>query len=173
MVQSQLNPSINFPEIRYVDQVDLGFKAPIYSLNLYKKPIIIALGQLNTNFQESSNIVYFPIYLIGNKKVVLQIGVYEFLSSNLSNVLDKTGDLDLELAGNPLIYSFIKSNKLQLTNNNEDLFKPDKVLSKIEEVDEDVKEIKDDAKKGLNPNTDISKLKKAELLELISKENSN
>lgn len=130
MVQSQLNPSINFPEIRYVDKGDLGFKAPIYSLNLYKKPIIIALGQLNTNFQESSNLVYFPIYLIGNKKVVLQIGVYEFLSSNLSNVLDKTGDLDLELAGNPLIYSFIKSNKLQLTNNNEDLFKPDKILSK-------------------------------------------
>jgi predicted NAD-dependent protein-ADP-ribosyltransferase YbiA (DUF1768 family) len=147
MVQSQLNPSINFPEIRYVDKEDLGFKAPIYSLTLYKKPIIIALGQLNTNFQESSNLVYFPIYLIGNKKVVLQIGVYEFLSSNLSNVLDKTGDLDLELAGNPLIYSFIKSNKLQLTNNNEDLFKSDKVLSKIEEVDEDVKEIKDDAEK--------------------------
>jgi len=63
------------------------------------------------------------------------------------NVLDKTGDLDLDLAGNPLIYSFIKSNKLQLTNNNEDLFKPDKILSKIDEVDEDVKEIKDDAEK--------------------------
>ena len=145
MVQSELNPSINYPEIRFVDKVDLGFKAPIYSLNLYKKPIIIALGQLNTNFQESSNIVYFPIYLIGNKKVVLQIGVYEFLSSNLSNVLDKTGDLDLNLAGNPLIYSFIKTNKFQLTNNNDDLLNPDKVLSKIEEIDQDVKDIKDDA----------------------------
>jgi len=134
MVQSRLDPSINFSEVRFLDKVDIDFKAPVYSLVLYKKPIIIALGQLNTNFQERANIVYFPIYLINHKKVILQIGVYEILSNNLSDVLDKEGDLDLTLVGLPLIYSFIKSNLNLLINNN---LKYDK-LSKIEEEDETI-----------------------------------
>ena len=121
MVQSRLDPSINYPEIRYLDKVDKGFKAPIYSIFLYKKPIYIALGQINTNFQEQANIVYFPIYLIGNRKVILQIGVYELLNTTLPNVLDKLGDLDLKLVGQPLIYAFIKSNLNLLTNFNKDI----------------------------------------------------
>ena len=134
MVKSQLNPTINFPEIRYINQQDIGFNAPIYSMTIYKKPIIIALGQINTNFQQEANIVYYPIYLIGNKKVILQIGVFEILSSNLTNVLDKYGDLDLKLLEQPLIYSFIKSNLALLTNNNETIYdKYDKNLSKISE----------------------------------------
>ena len=108
MVQSKLDLSINYPEIRFLDSVDIGFKAPIYSIILFKKPIIIALGQINTNFQEKANIVYFPIYLLGYNKVILQIGIYELLTSNLSNMLDKVGDLDLTIVQEPLIYSFIK-----------------------------------------------------------------
>ena len=49
MVQSQLNPSINFPEIRYVDKVDIGFKAPIYSLNLYKSVTYTNLLTIDVN----------------------------------------------------------------------------------------------------------------------------
>jgi predicted NAD-dependent protein-ADP-ribosyltransferase YbiA (DUF1768 family) len=134
MVQSKLNPTINFPEIRYIDKVDIGFKAPIYSIILFKKPIIIALGQINSNFQEQANIVYFPIYLIGNSKVILQIGLYEILNNNLPNVLDKNGDLDLTLVDSPLIYAFVKSNLSLLTNNNSDLEEDvERKLSKIEE----------------------------------------
>lgn len=137
MVQSQINPSINFPDIRYIDQVDIGFNAPLYNMELYNKPIVIGIGQINTNFQEQDNIVYFPIYLIDKKRVKLQIGIFEVLSSNLSNILDKFGDLDLNLIDQPLIYSFIKSNLALLTNNSDLFDKDEKKLSKIsEEVDE-------------------------------------
>ena len=108
MVQSKLNSLINYPEIKYIDQEDIGYNAPQYSITLFKKDIVIAIGQLNTNYQEKADIVYFPIYLINNKKVILQIGIYEFLANNLPNVLDLTGDLDLNLSDQPLIYSFIK-----------------------------------------------------------------
>ena len=130
MVQSRLDPSINYPETRFLDKADIDFRAPLYSMILYKKSIIIALGQLKTNFQEKANIVYFPIYLIGNRKVLIQIGVFELLNNNLPDFLDKYGDLDLNLVGAPLIYQFIKSNLNLLTNYNEDLFDPK--LSKIE-----------------------------------------
>jgi len=144
MVQSQINPSINFPDIRYIDQVDIGFNAPLYKIELYNKPIVIGIGQINTNFQEEANIVYFPIYLIDKKRVKLQIGVFEVLSSNLSNILDKFGDLDLNLIDQPLIYSFIKSNLALLTNNSDLFDKDEKKLSKIsEEVDEITEEGKE------------------------------
>ena len=144
MVQSQINPSINFPHIRYIDQVDIGFNAPLYKIELYNKPIVIGIGQINTNFQEEANIVYYPIYLIDKKRVKLQIGVFEVLSSNLSNILDKFGDLDLNLIDQPLIYSFIKSNLALLTNNSDLFDKDEKKLSKIsEEVDEITEEGKE------------------------------
>lgn len=144
MVQSQINPSINFPDIRYIDQVDIGFNAPLYKMELYNKPIVIGIGQINTNFQEEANIVYFPIYLIDKKRVKLQIGIFEVLSSNLSNILDKFGDLDLNLIDQPLIYSFIKSNLALLTNSSELFEKDEKKLSKIsEEVDEITEEGKE------------------------------
>ncbi len=144
MVQSQINPSINFPDIRYIDQVDIGFNAPLYKMELYNKPIVIGIGQINTNFQEEANIVYFPIYLIDKKRVKLQIGIFEVLSSNLSNILDKFGDLDLNLIDQPLIYSFIKSNLALLTNSSELFEKDEKKLSKIsEEVDEITEEEKE------------------------------
>ena len=92
MVQSQLNPKLNFPETRTLDKVDEEFNAPLYSITLYKKSIIIAVGQINTNFQEQYNIVYFPIYLIDNKNVILQIGVFESFSNTLPNMLDDQGD---------------------------------------------------------------------------------
>lgn len=144
MVQSQLNPSINFPDIRYIDQVDIGFNAPLYKMELYNKPIVIGIGQINTNFQEEANIVYFPIYLIDKKRVKLQIGIFEVLSTNLSNILDKFGDLDLNLIDQPLIYSFIKSNLALLTNSSDLFDKDEKKLSKIsEEVDEITEEGKE------------------------------
>jgi predicted NAD-dependent protein-ADP-ribosyltransferase YbiA (DUF1768 family) len=144
MVQSQINPSINFPDIRYIDQVDIGFNAPLYKMELYNKPIVIGIGQINTNFQEEANIVYFPIYLIDKKRVKLQIGIFEVLSSNLSNILDKFGDLDLNLIDQPLIYSFIKSNLALLTNSSDLFDKDEKKLSKIsEEVDEITEEGKE------------------------------
>ena len=118
MVQSQLNPKLNFPETRTLDKVDEEFNAPLYSITLYKKSIIIAVGQINTNFQEQYNIVYFPIYLIDNKNVILQIGVFESFSNTLPNMLDDQGDLDLNLIGEPLIYSFIKTNLSLLVNRN-------------------------------------------------------
>ena len=69
MVRSKLDPTINYKELRNIDEIDIGYTAPLYKYKLYNKPIIIALGQLNNQYQESNSIVFFPIYLIEDKKV--------------------------------------------------------------------------------------------------------
>lgn len=115
MVRSKLVPSINYPEIKALDSSDTkqqNYKAPLYEASVLGINTIISIGQIKNTFV-SQNIVYYPIYLIKNDKVISQIGVYELFQNDIPLLLDDEGDINLEKAPAPLLYSFVKKSLIQ------------------------------------------------------------
>jgi DNA-binding transcriptional MerR regulator len=109
MVKSLLDETINYPETKILDKADKDFEASIYEISLFDMDVMIALGQPKYSFVER-NIIYYPIYLVKNKKVDIQIGLYEIKSSDLPSLIDEDGDINLALLNEPLLYSFVDKN---------------------------------------------------------------
>ena len=108
MVVSKLDDSINYPEVKSVDTADIGFDANLYEIEIMPGiKGIIALGNVKYGFSEK-NILYIPVYLIEDDEITVQIGVYEFGSSQYPNLLDEDNDFDISKLSNPipLFYSF-------------------------------------------------------------------
>ena len=106
MVKSILDPTINYPETKNIDKEDKNYDSQVYEITLFEnKEVNIVLGQPKYTFVDKK-IVYYPIYLVINDKVSLQIGLYEIPSSDIPKVLDAEGDIDLELLNEPLLYAF-------------------------------------------------------------------
>lgn len=123
MVNSILNPKINYPEIKKLDPEDKSFDASMYEITVLGEVIIIALGQTKYAFIDD-NIIYYPIYLVKDDKVSKQIGVYEILSDQLPNIIDDDGDIDLESIDEPLLYKFVTLEMLSGSNKNKITNKP-------------------------------------------------
>ena len=105
MINSLIDKSINYPEIKTLNSTDYDYNAPVYDALILGTKVIIAIGKVNQTFVEK-NVYYYPIYLIKSNKVDIQIGVYEILADQVQIYKDKEGDLnigDLE----PLIYSYV------------------------------------------------------------------
>lgn len=107
MVKSVLDKNINYSENKKLDPEDSDYDASLYEISLLKENVIIALGQAKYTFIEEK-IIYYPIYLVKDNKVSIQIGVYEIISDNLPNIIDDDGDIILEKIDQPLLYSFVK-----------------------------------------------------------------
>jgi predicted NAD-dependent protein-ADP-ribosyltransferase YbiA (DUF1768 family) len=116
MVKSKLDDTINYPEFKKINEDDVNFDATLYEVPILNKKVIIALGKSKYTFIDK-NIEYFPIYLVKNNKVVSQIGVYETFSSEVPNILDEDGDVDIDLLNSPLIFSFIEKDNSLLERN--------------------------------------------------------
>jgi hypothetical protein len=69
--------------------------------------------------QISQDIVYFPIYLISEDKVVAQIGLFEDLQSNLPNLTDSEGDIILDKMRAPILYDYVDAKYLEQYVNKE------------------------------------------------------
>jgi len=108
MVSSKINKEINYVETKTIDPEDNGYHSTLYEIDIFDKPMIIALGKQKYTFS-SKSVLYYPIYLVVNQKIKAQIGVYEIQSSRSLNVLDNDGDIDLTKFGEPLLYSFVNS----------------------------------------------------------------
>ena len=109
MVNSKLNPEINYVENKGLDPEDLEFDAQPWEVTMLGEDITIALG--NPKYQYSKNIIYYPIYLIKNNTVDSQIGVYEVIADQLPSLLDEDDDLDID-ALEPLLFSFVNKGLL-------------------------------------------------------------
>jgi len=109
MVKSLLDDTIDYPEAKILDKADKDFEASTYEIPLFDMDVMIALGQPKYSFVEK-NIIYYPIYLVKNKKVDTQIGLYEIKSSDLPSLIDEDGDINLALLNDPLLYSFVDKN---------------------------------------------------------------
>ena len=131
MVNSILNPKINYPENKKLRLEDKDYDASLYEIEVLGEDIMIALGQGNYDFIDD-NIINYPIYLVKNDKVSKQIGIYEILESELPNLIDDDGDLELEKVNDPLIYQFVDKNMIEKASITEK-----KVLSADEEPSAD------------------------------------
>ena len=124
MVNSILNPNINYPELKKLDPDDVSFDASMYEIAVLGQDIIIALGQAKYAFIDD-NIIYYPIYLVENDKVSKQIGVYEIMSDQLPNVVDEDGDIELKDIDEPLLYKFVTIEMLTGQNSQKRVSKTD------------------------------------------------
>ena len=140
MVNSILNPEINYPEIKKLDSDDTDYDASLYETTVLGIDIIIALGQAKYTFIDK-NVIYFPIYLVKNDRVANQLGIYEIMENQLPNIVDEDGDIDLDNIDTPLIYKFVTIEMLKDAEN-----KPvasgkklddDEEVEEVEEVEED------------------------------------
>ena len=161
MVNSILNPKINYPENKKLRLEDKDYDASLYEIEVLGEDIMIALGQGNYDFIDD-NIINYPIYLVKNDKVSKQIGIYEILESELPNLIDDDGDLELEKVNDPLIYQFVDKNMIEKASITEK-----KVLSADEEPSaDDEKPSSDDEK----PSADDEKPLEEGTKEIFDKE---
>jgi hypothetical protein len=106
--------NIKYTQNRYIENEDIGFTSPLYEINIYNKLYLIGHGKEKTLFYKK-NIYYYPIYIIYDKKVKCQIGVFEYESldrdprTRVKRYLDDEGDLDLDRLGDIVLYSFVNA----------------------------------------------------------------
>jgi hypothetical protein len=87
-----------------LEDEDIGYNAALYSVDIYDKEYIIALGR-ERKLDAKKNTYYFPVYLIHDNTFFKQIGAYEFESDEKSPekrrkpFLDKDGDIDPKRLG--------------------------------------------------------------------------
>lgn len=113
MVKSKINDKINYIETIKLKKNDIQRKTAMYKIQFFDKKAIIALGEINDEFNDK-RVLYMPIYLIIDEDKMKQIGVYEFHSDNYSNLMDNDGDVDI-IQLNPIFYNFV--DKAFLTHN--------------------------------------------------------
>ena len=106
MVQSVLVPGVSYPEDRTLDKEDLGTDTAVFEIEVLGVSAEIAVGQGKYAFIDQ-NLVFYPVYLIADDKVDVQIGVFELFSDAQPNLLDEDGDIDVSKLGSPLLYSFV------------------------------------------------------------------
>ena len=115
MVNSILNPKIVYEETKRVEKNDIGYDATQFEIELYTNMAsIVALGNVNYTYAKD-NILYIPVYLIKNSEVKDQIGVYDFLASQYTDLLYEDNDIDVDKLDNPLplYYSFFNEKFLK------------------------------------------------------------
>jgi predicted NAD-dependent protein-ADP-ribosyltransferase YbiA (DUF1768 family) len=76
MVVSLIEPTITYEEKIKIEEIDKNTDADIYETEVNDKPIQFTVGKIIKKYIDK-NVIYYPIYLIENDKVVSQIGLYE------------------------------------------------------------------------------------------------
>ena len=147
MVLSKINSEISYQELKTIDENDKGRDVSMYQINLFKFPVIVALGEIKYTFVEQ-NILFAPVYLVVDEhNKIYQVGVYEFPSEQLENLKDDDGDLDISLIDGPLLYSFVDSPYIKQCMKNETLVADedsgDDEVENDDDEDEDEEELED------------------------------
>ena len=80
MVNSNVNPLVEYKETTDIDPDDLKYESFPYNIIFDTidtiNPIQVIFGQLKTTY-ENDGVSYFPMYFLNNKNIASQIGVLE------------------------------------------------------------------------------------------------
>ena len=112
MVQSRLEPKVNYPEVRKLDPEDADYDADLYESQIDGVDVVIALGQTKYTFIQDG-IVYFPVYIIKEEEVDGQIGLYEVMADRQPFIADEDGEIDINKLGEILLYSYVNAEYLE------------------------------------------------------------
>ena len=112
MVQSRLEPSVNYPEVRKLDPEDADYDADLYETHVDGVDVVVALGQAKYAFIQAG-LVYFPVYIIKEEQVDGQIGLYEVMADRQPFIADEDGEVDINKLGEILLYSYVNAEYLE------------------------------------------------------------
>ena len=115
MVVSNIDKSIDFPSVKFVDGEDLDYDAQLYEIPIFSEiSVIIALGKVKYTYVDKK-LLYIPVYLTDGEQVVGQIGVYEFAADMYTALLDDDNDFDISLLKSPipLLYDFVNESYIR------------------------------------------------------------
>jgi hypothetical protein len=105
MMQSRINPEIKYKEKKEIYAEDKGHVYDVFETSFFDTDVRITLGKIKYTFS-GKGVIYFPIYLVKNKKVTDQIGVYELPANETLELYDEDGNIDLDLLDEELLFSF-------------------------------------------------------------------
>ena len=106
-----MDKNMYYEENRNLEEEDVGYDSPIYTVTLYDKHFLLTVGK-ERKLVTKKNCYYFPVYLMNKTQVQSQIGALEFETNKeskedrLKPYLDSSGDLDLNRLGDIIFYSF-------------------------------------------------------------------
>ena len=116
MVFSKIDTRIKYDENRMVYDEDIGFEASLYEIlpDELEYKIKVAIGKIKYTYVDK-NVIFFPIYLLKDEEIVMRIGVYEVVSSKVTELLNDVNDMDLTKLTNyePLLFKFANKNTLR------------------------------------------------------------
>jgi predicted NAD-dependent protein-ADP-ribosyltransferase YbiA (DUF1768 family) len=159
MVQSRLDQKVNYKEADSLFEDDKEYEAELYDITLFDNDVVIAVGNPRYDFIEH-NIVYYPAYLVKDSAVASQIGVYEIGISELENVIDDEGVLDLTKINKILLYS----------NINKEMFASAAASAAASEAEPKANAVEASAALEIETSTEASALAKAEFKKVPEKD---
>lgn len=159
MVLSKLDKSINYKELKKLNDDDIDYDTNVYSGKLFNKYIEFTIGKPKYFYIEK-NVIFFYIYLVNKNSVVLNIGIFEIESSEYSNVIDENGNILFDKLNKSLIFEFVEKyiEKNYTVSINQDALKTEITDKKLDINDEFIS-------KSSNLDSDIQKLKISEKVE--------
>jgi predicted NAD-dependent protein-ADP-ribosyltransferase YbiA (DUF1768 family) len=102
MVRSKLDQNITYDESKTIDKEDYDYDAPQFDIELFpNNEATIALGRVKYIYVDK-NVLFVPVYLVSDDKILEKIGIYEFLANKYTQIVDEDGDIDITLMDEPL-----------------------------------------------------------------------
>jgi hypothetical protein len=119
MIFSKFNPSIQYDESTNIFPSDLNQLNDLYKIEIFNQTIIVTIGNANETYLESSDFVFFPIYLLNEKEESLCIGLFEVAKIHYDEISIKEIDNIIPFFYTPLLFSFVTETYLKETSKKE------------------------------------------------------
>lgn len=111
MLDSVLNSQVRYSIDKKIENDDVDLEVSVYKVKIFDIEVATVLGNIKREFV-NYGILYAPVYIIINKKVIEKIGYFEFYTDTMSAFYDKEGDLDISVMEGPLMFDYVDSDYL-------------------------------------------------------------
>ena len=101
MINSLINPSVEYEETTKVLDNDIDHQANVYETEILGKKVELVLGKE----REKNNLLYFVAYVVLNSGKVRPIGIFESEKDKLP--IDEDGDMELDRMKGPILFKSV------------------------------------------------------------------